>query len=389
MMNRFIDALAGLKNDDLYRTLNTVTLPQDRETIINGRRVLLFSSNSYLGLAADPAIREKVIAAMAEFGTGAGGSRLVTGNLALHETLESMLASFQGTGDALVFTSGYTANVGVISAVCDKDSVVFSDALNHASIIDGCRLSRARVIVYAHNDPEDLEARIRAAGPCKGLIVTDGVFSMDGDIARLPDLVRISRENNLLLMVDDAHATGVLGATGKGSLEHFGLPSECVDILMGTLSKAIPSEGGYICGSEKLCDFLKNTARSFIYTTALAPMSTAAAIGGVEHLRTRPETVQRLQANIRYFTRRLEEEGIRQGGETAIIPVLAGSEADARAASEKLFALGIYVPCIRYPTVAKGQARLRFTVMASHTHDDMEYAVNCLKKILPRERIWA
>ncbi|MDR1776477.1 MAG: 8-amino-7-oxononanoate synthase [Desulfovibrio sp.] len=373
----FAARLSELKKAHLHRSVYTFCSPQGREAEVNGKRVLVFSSNNYLGLAQDPVIKQKATAALERFGVGTGSSRLVAGNMTPHMELEALLASFKGTEAALVFTSGYTANVGVISALCDRDSVIFSDALNHASIIDGCRLSKAKTVVYAHNDPDDLLQKIRETCPGKGLIVTDGVFSMDGDIAHLPELARISREHKLLLMVDDAHATGVLGETGRGTLEHFGLGPDAVDVVMGTLSKAIPSEGGFICGSRNLCEYVRNTARAFIYTTSPSPATVAAAAGGIEHIRDHPETVRRLQDNVRHFASRLRASGLPCAGETPIVPVVVGGEALALRASEELFNLGIFVPAIRYPTVAKGQARLRFALSAAHTHDDLDYAAAC------------
>lgn len=380
----FAAALAEIKNANLYRSFRTLSTAQGREAVVDGRRVLLFSSNSYLGLADEPEIARKCKEAVERYGVGSGGSRLTTGNMTPHMELERHLAAFKGTESGLAFSSGYMANLGAIPALSDKDGVIFSDALNHASIIDGCRLSRAKTVVYAHNDMDDLVSKIRDARPKKGMIVTDGVFSMDGDMARLPELVRIKERHGLLLMVDDAHATGVLGRSGRGSLEHFGLDSRTVDVLMGTLSKAIPSEGGFICGSEELCDYLKNAARSFMYTTAPSPAAVAAAAAGVEYVRNHPQRVRRLQDNASYFSARLCEMGMPSSGETPIFPVVVGEEEAAGWASEELFKLGVFVPCIRYPTVAKGKARLRFTLMATHTRDDMDYAISCLKRALGR-----
>lgn len=380
----FEAALAEIKRCNLYRKLCTISTPPGREAVIDGKKALLFSSNSYLGLADEPFIKQRAIRAVEQYGTGSGGSRLVTGNMTPHMELEKVLAEFTGTEACLLFNSGYTANLGAISALADRDSFIFSDALNHASIIDGCRLSRATTIIYRHNDPDDLAAKIREIQPQKGLIVTDGVFSMNGDLARLPDLVRIKQESGLLLMIDDAHATGVLGRTGRGSLEHFGLSGGSVDVLMGTLSKAIPGEGGFVCGSAGLCDFLKNKSRPFIYTTAMSPGAAATGAAAVRYIDEHPELVRRLQENIRYFSERLALSGISARQDTAIIPVPVGEEGAAMRAGEDLFGLGVFVPCIRYPTVAKGQARLRFTIMAAHTQGDMDYAVDRLEEVLIR-----
>ena len=377
-----VSALAAMKSANLHRQRKTAATAPERTVVIDGKEMLLFSSNSYLGLSTLPAIVHAAKEAMDIYGTGAGGSRLTTGNMEPHMRLEKQLAAFKGAQASLVFSSGYMANIGALTALSDSESVIFSDALNHASIVDGCRLSKARVVIYAHNDPDDLVAKICEARPKKGIIVTDGVFSMDGDIAKLPELVRIKAEHKLLLMVDDAHATGVMGASGRGSPEHFGLENKAVDIVMGTLSKAIPGEGGFICGSEELCDYLRNSARSFIYTTALSPAIAAATTAAVEYIQKHPERVQRLQENMRYFSNCLEGLGIHATSSTPIFPVIIGEEGKALRISGKLQELGVFVPCIRYPSVAKGEARLRFTVMASHTRDDMEYAASCLKLTL-------
>lgn len=378
----FAARLAAIRASHLYRRLRTLSTPQGREVVMDGQRVLLFSSNSYLGLAGNAQIRCSAVRALEAFGSGSGGSRLVTGNMTPHMQLESALAAFKGSESALAFTSGYTANMGVISALCHKDTVIFSDALNHASIIDGCRLARGRTVVYAHSHMDDLLEKIRQVRPSQGFIITDGLFSMDGDLARLPDLAHIARRHGLTLMVDDAHATGVLGATGRGTLEHFGLSHEDVPIVTGTLSKAIPSEGGFVCGSKDLCDLLRNTARPFIFTTAPSPASVAAATAGIELIAAHPELVRRLQDNVSYFTRSLAQQGMNVPGQSPIIPIMVGEEEKAVRAAEALLALGVFAPCIRYPTVAEGQARLRLTVMAAHTRDDLDYAAISLRKAL-------
>lgn len=379
----FSAAIHLLKEGHLHRSLRTLSSPQSRQVSIDGRNVLLFSSNSYLGLAEEPAIVESAVRAMEQYGVGAGGSRLMAGNMTCHMELEADLASFMGTESCVVFTSGYTANLGAISAIAGKDSVIFSDALNHASIIDGCRLAKGRTVIFKHNDIDDLVLKIRETRPACGLIVTDSVFSMAGDMARLPDLVQVKNDWGLMLMVDDAHATGVLGVTGRGSVEHFKLIPSDVDILMGTLSKAIPSEGGFIGGTTELCDYLKNTARSFIYTTALSPSTAAAAHAGLLYVRDHPERVRQLQNNARYMAARLSSLGLHTtDGQTPIIPVIIGEEDKAATLSQRLLEYGIFVPAIRYPSVAKGQAQLRFTVMATHTQQDINFAVDTLKSIL-------
>ena len=381
-MDSFASRIDAIKAAHLYRKLRTLSTPQGREVVIDGQHVLLFSSNSYLGLNTNEHICGEAIRAVEEFGVGSGGSRLVTGNMTPHMRLEAAVAEFKGSEAALAFTSGYTANVGVISSLCHKDTVIFSDALNHASIIDGCRLARGLTAVYAHNDMDDLLQRVRHLRPRQGFIVTDSVFSMDGDIARLPDLASIARTYGLTLVVDDAHATGVLGATGRGSLEHFGLSHDDVPVVTGTLSKAVPSEGGFVCGSSSLCDLIRNTARSFIFTTAPSPSTAATAAAGLEYIAAHPELVARLQGNVAYFVKKLGRIGMNVQGQSPIIPIMVGDEEKAAQAAEALLALGVFVPCIRYPTVPKGMARLRLTVMAAHTREDLDYAAICLEKAL-------
>ena len=378
MLARYAEKLEALRQANLYRKRNVFDGPQSPETTINGAPYLLFASNSYLGLSNDAGIRARAMNALERFGVGAGGSRLTTGTSALHVELESLLASFKGSESALVFSSGYTANVGLLSTLCGAGDVILSDALNHASIIDGCRLSKATVIPFAHNDIADLQCKISQTGGRPGLIVTEGLFSMDGDMAPLPELLRISRENGLLLVVDDAHGTGTVGQTGRGSLEHFALPFEEHLVVVGTLSKALASEGGFVCGSAVLCDYLRNTARSHIFSTALSPVAVAAALGAVEHIQGNAGVVRTLHENVRYFCELLEGIGLPSHSATAIQPVHVGDEGAAAIASEALLRRGVFVPCIRYPTVKKGQARLRFSLMASHTRAQMEYAVSCL-----------
>jgi len=374
--------LDEIKENNLYRQLHTVGKASEKNTVINGKEVLLFSSNNYLGLANHSEIKKKAAAATKEYGIGSGGSRLTTGNFALHMKLESTIAKFKSSEAAIVFNCGYMANIGAISSLCDEDTVIFSDALNHASIIDGCRLSKARTVVYAHNDIDELKEKIEAIRPKKGMIITDSVFSMDGDIANLPGIIQLAKDNRLAVMTDDAHATGVIGKTGRGIAEHFGLSAGDIDVKMGTLSKAAASEGGYICGSSNLCDYLKNTARSFIFSTSLSPASIASAAGALEYIDTHPEIVSQLQNNIVYLNDALSRIGIESKNQTAIIPIIVGSEKKAIDAFNSLFNMGIFVPCIRYPTVKKGEARLRVTLMATHTQSDINYLVECLRKVI-------
>ena len=378
-----IQKLEGIKQKNLYRQLRTLSEAQEKNTVIDGKEVLLFSSNNYLGLSNQTPIKEAAIAAITKYGIGSGGSRLTTGNLDLHMKLESTIAEFKKRDAAVLFNCGYMANVGTLSALCsEEDMVIFSDALNHASIIDGCRLSKAKTVIYAHNDINDLKAKIESVRPKKGLIVTDSVFSMDGDIANLPDIVQLARDSRLAVMTDDAHALGVIGKTGRGIAEHFGMPAGDIDVMMGTLSKAVSSEGGFVCGSKNLCDYLKNTARSFIFSTSLSPASIASSTSALEYIDAHPERVKQLQDNIAYLNHSFSRIGIESKSETAIIPVIIGSEEKGLHMFQRLFEMGIFVPCIRYPTVKKGEARLRITLMATHTHSDIDYLVECMKKIV-------
>ena len=366
----FADELKQLKEQNLYRSMRTMDSEQSSYVEMQGRKILMFASNSYLDLAADARVKQAAADAALQWGAGSGGSRLTTGNTALHEALESKLAQFKDTEAALVFNTGYMANVGIISALCNSESVIFSDEYNHASIIDGARLSKARIVVYKHNDMQDLEAKILATPCSRGLIVSDAVFSMDGDIVDLPGLVALGKKYHLLTMIDEAHATGVIGKNGHGTLEHFG--STCKpDILMGTLSKALGSEGGYACSSKVIIDYLKNKARSFIFATSQAPATLAAALKAIEVLEQEPERAQSLQHNVEFFLNALHAEGVEAYSPTAIIPVIIGDEATALQVADELLANGVLAPAIRYPTVAKGTARLRIALMATHTEAEL------------------
>lgn len=352
--------------EGLYRTMRVISSPQTAEVTAEGRPRLMLASNSYLGLTDEPRVIAAGQEALARYGAGSGGSRLTTGNLSLHESLEKDLARFKGTESALLFNTGYMANVGILSALASMGAVIFSDALNHASIIDGCRLGHARTVVYRHGDAADLEDKIRAAAPSFGVIVSDAVFSMDGDIAPLPDLMALGKKYGLLVMMDEAHATGVIGKTGRGIVEYFGLREE-PDILMGTMSKALASEGGFVCGRQLLIDYLRNTARSFIFSTSLAPAALATAQAALALLAEEPERVARLAENTRIFCAALGAAGIEAKSDSAIVPIVIGDEGRAMAVAQRLYEEGIFLSAIRYPTVARGSARLRAALMATHT----------------------
>lgn len=379
--------LRELEGQDLLRRMTVFDSPRDGRAVAEGAPVRLFSSNSYLDLGREPAVTAFAAEILERYGVGAGGSRLTTGTTRVHTLLEETIAAFKGREAALVFHAGYMANVGAISALAGPGDVIYSDALNHASIIDGCRLSRAEVVVYRHNDMDDLERKILARPGRGGLIVSDGVFSMDGDIVDLPRLTWLADQHGLLSMIDEAHATGVIGATGRGTEEHYHMEGR-VDVLMGTLSKAVGSEGGFLCGSRLLVDYLLNRARSFLFSTALSPVSAAAAVQGLRLIAEQPERVRRLQDNIALFCRALRERGIPAASETAIIPIVIGDEGAALAAMERLRAEGFFVSAIRYPTVARGSARLRVTLTAGHTGRELAALAEALGRcITPGEEL--
>ena len=369
--------LEQLKEQQLHRSMRTIDSQQSKYVELNGRQVLMLASNSYLDLAADARVKQAAADAALRWGAGSGGSRLTTGTIALHRLLEARLARLKHTQAALLFNTGYMANVGTISALADSESVIFSDEYNHASIIDGCRLSRARIVVYKHNDMADLERKL-AATPCKkGLIVSDAVFSMDGDIVDLPRLVQLGRQYNLLTMIDEAHATGVIGTTGCGTAEYYGYKCQ-PDITMGTLSKALGAEGGFVCGSRTVIDYLINKARSVIFSTAQCPATLGAALAALDELEKEPQRAARLQHNVKYFCQCLQQCGIAAASETAIIPIMIGDEGTALKVADDLLNKGYMIPAIRYPTVPQGTARLRAALMATHTDEELAAAAQAI-----------
>jgi 8-amino-7-oxononanoate synthase len=373
--------LNQIREGGLYRQMKYLQSPQNAHVRLAGQDILMLSSNSYLGLCADDRLKQAAYDAIEQYGTGSGGSRLTTGSYGIHKQLEKEIAAFKGTEAALVFGTGYMANVGAISAIADKNWVIFSDRLNHASIIDGCRLSGAQIVVYAHCDPADLENKVKQHRDRKGLIITDGLFSVDGDIAPLPELVRIAREYQLLLMVDDAHATGVLGDNGGGTAEYFGLTGG-IDIAMGTFSKALASEGGFIAGRQSLIDYLSNTARSFIFSTALSPATIAASLAALGIVRTEPAARKTLLAHSLCFREELRAMGFNVPDHpTPIISIVLGRPEVAVDFSERLMARRIFVSAIRPPTVPQGTSRLRINMMATHTKDDLTRALICIEEI--------
>ncbi|MBQ9725997.1 MAG: 8-amino-7-oxononanoate synthase [Kiritimatiellae bacterium] len=375
------EELAALEAAGLRRACRACDGPTGPRTRLGGRDVLVLASNDYCDLARDPRVVRAAADAAARWGAGSGGSRLITGSQPPHAALERHLAAFKGTGDAVVFGSGYMANLGTVAALCGKGDAILSDALNHASIIDGCRLSRAAVTVYRHGDMDDLARALAAVrGARRVLVVSDAVFSMDGDLLDLPRFLALCRAHGAVSMIDEAHATGVLGATGRGLCEHFGCGRP--DVLMGTLSKALGSAGGYVAGSRALCDFLRNKARSFVFSTSLPAPAMAAADAALAALEAEPERAAAARGNAAFLVAELAARGVAAATQSAIVPIPVGDEAAAVRASERLLAEGVWVPAIRYPTVARGAARLRASVMSSHTREDLAFAAGAIARAL-------
>lgn len=345
------------------------------------KEYLMMASNNYLGLTFDERVIEGAIKGAQQYGTGSGGSRLVSGTFPLFTDLERELAKFKNTEKALVFNTGYMANVGTISAIADKNTIIFSDALNHASIIDGCRLSRGSVKAYNHCDVDELKYLLKEVERnTRKLIVTDGVFSMDGDIAPLDKLYELSREYNALLIVDDAHATGTIGS-GHGTAAYYGLEKE-VDIQLGTLSKSLGSVGGYVAANSTIIDYLVNMSRSFIFSTALSPADIGAALAALHVLESDTSVLRRLQNNVNYMADCLNSIGIYATNDTPIFPILIGSNEDTLTVSNYLYNAGIIGTAIRPPTVPVGESRIRLTVTAAHNKEQIDYVCQSLHNAL-------
>ncbi|MEX0972791.1 MAG: 8-amino-7-oxononanoate synthase [Solirubrobacterales bacterium] len=373
-MTDVAERLEELGASGLRRRLRLVEGAQGPRILLDGEPVLLLCSNDYLGLAGEPRVREAAAEAALRWGAGAGASRLISGNMEPHVELERRLAAFKGYEAALLFGSGYLANVGTIAALAGRGGVVFSDELNHASIVDGCRLARAETFVYRHGDVEHLAWGLDQAGGRAALIVSDGVFSMDGDVAPLEDLVRLARTHDCRLMVDEAHATGALGPGGRGSVAAAGLSDE-VDLVVGTLGKALGSYGAYACCDADLREYLLNTARSFIFSTALPPAAPAAALAALELLEAEPQRVRRLAANAAVLRQGLAAEGLDPGGgESQIVPLEVGDAGRTMELCERLLGRGVFAQGIRPPTVPPGSSRLRFSVMATHEPAELREA---------------
>ena len=376
-----ITRLKEIEQKGLYRTLNQVESPSDAIVTTNGRTVIEFSSNNYLGLANHRTLKEVAREAVSAYGVGSGASRLIAGNLALYRTLEDRLAQFKGTEASLVFPTGYQTNIGTITALSGPEDVIFSDALNHASIIDGCRLSKAPIITYPHRDMDALEKLLKRTPSARNrLIITDGVFSMDGTIAPLPRLVDLTRTYDCLLMVDEAHATGILGAHGRGTAEHFHVEDD-ISIHMGTFSKALGSLGGYIAGSRTLINYLINTSRNLIYTTGLPPAVLAVNHAAIDLVESASSLRDALWERTHFFKKELDRLGFDTlETETPIIPLIVGEAAKTVHFSSLLFERGIHAHGIRPPTVPEGLSRLRISIIATHTWNDLHRGLEVFEK---------
>jgi glycine C-acetyltransferase len=376
------DELARLRSQSLYRHLRVLDGEQRARASFDGRTVVNLSSNNYLGLTTHPRLRDRAIEAIRTYGVGSGSVRTIAGTMALHMELERRLAEFKKVEAVVVFQSGFTANAGTVSAILTRDDVVISDELNHASIIDGCRLSRAAIKVFPHKDVDAARRIIRDLPAAqRKLLITDGVFSMDGDLGPLPDLCALAEETGCIMMVDDAHASGVFGANGRGTIDHFGMHGR-VDVQVGTLSKAIGALGGYVAGSRDLIEYLYHRARPFLFSTSHPPAVAAACIAAIDVLMEEPEIIDRLWNNARFFKAGLEQLGFDTGmSESPITPVIVGEGATAMALSDRLFEEGVFAQGIAYPTVALDRARVRTIVTATHTREDLQFALEAFGKV--------
>ena len=378
----------------LYPDMRIIDGPPEPEVIVDGKKTLMFSSNNYLGLATHPRMIEAASAALKKYGTGSDGSRLLSGNLKVHREFEEAIAKFKGGDDAIVFPTGYSANIGVISAVMNPikvgpsdffnlKGVVISDELNHASIIDGAIMSKQKKAIYKHRDMNDLERLLRKYKRRRKLVVTDGVFSMDGDIAPLDKISELCKKYDALSMIDEAHSTGIVGKTGHGTLEHFGLKAmEDIDIVLGTCSKALANTGGFVVANKMLVRYLKVASRSYFFSTAMTPAASAALIMALKIIEEEPQWREKLWENANYLRNGFKANGFNTfTSETQIIPILVGLDENGIKFSRMLFDRGIFAPCIRWPAVAKGEARIRFTVMATHTREQLDKLLGACKKI--------
>jgi glycine C-acetyltransferase/8-amino-7-oxononanoate synthase len=370
--------LEQLRREGLYRHRRVIESAPGARVMLDGSEVLLLCSNDYLGLAAHPAVRAAASEAAERWGAGAGASPLVSGHMAIHRELEHELAEFKGHDACVLFGSGFLANIGVIAALAGADDVILSDALNHASLIEGCRLSRAETIVYDHCDLDSLAAGLGRADGRQAVIVTDAVFSMDGDLAPLADIIELARRHQARVVVDEAHATGVVGPRGRGLVSALGAERD-VDVVVGTLGKALGSYGAFACCDRTMAEFLVNRARTLIFSTASAPPSVAAALAALRIVRDEPAIVERMRRNARLLRRELADRGFAvAAGEMPIVPILVGDPRDATALSDAALSGGVFVQAIRPPTVPDGTSRLRVVATAAHTENDLHTAAATL-----------
>jgi glycine C-acetyltransferase len=383
------DELNNLREQKLYqhlRILETEQLPVAR---FDGQEVINLSSNNYLGLTTHPKLKQRALEAIEKYGVGSGAVRTIAGTMTIHMQLEEKIAKFKNVEAAVVFQSGFAANAGTVAAILGKDDLIISDELNHASIIDGCRLSRAEIKVFPHKDVEACEKILKEieSRKCHKLLVTDGVFSMEGDIAPLPHLVALAEKYGCIMMIDDAHASGVLGKNGRGTVDHFGLHGR-VDIQVGTLSKAIGALGGYICSTRDAIEFLYHRARPFLFSTSHPPSVAATCLAAFEVLEEEPQLVENLWANTKFFKEGLEKLGFNTGmSETPITPVIVGDAAMAHEFSRQLFQAGVFAQGIGYPTVPVGKARIRTIVTAAHTREQLTRALEIMKDVAKELKI--
>ena len=390
------DQMNELKKKGTHMKLRVLEDPQAPECTFDGKRVINLASNNYLGLTTHPKLEEAALAAIKKFGVGSGAVRTVSGTMTIHIELEEKIARFKHTEASVVFQSGFAANAGTVSAILGKEDFIISDELNHASIIDGARLSRATIKVFRHKDIAHAEEQLAsvAGQPGHKLIITDGVFSMDGDIGPLPALCDLADKYGAIMMIDDAHSSGVLGRNGRGTVDHFNMHGR-VDIQVGTLSKAIGALGGYVCGSRELIDFLYHRARPFLFSTSHPPSVAATCIAAFDVLEQEPELIEKLWENTRYFKKELGTLGFNIGGvntpvsETPITPIIVGEGRLAMEFSRELFNEGVFTPGIAFPTVAEGKARLRTIMTATHTREQLDRALEVLKKVGKRMGIVA
>ncbi len=393
-MQKIKKILEYVDRNGLYPDLRIIEGGADPEVKIDGKKVLMFSSNNYLGLATHPELKKAAIEAINKYGVGSDGSRMLSGNLKIHRDFELAIAKYKGGEDAIVWPSGYQANVGVITAVMNppkivpidfakSKNIIISDELNHASIIDGCVMSKQKKVVFKHNDINDLEKKLKKYKKKRKLVIVDGVFSMDGDIAPLDKIAPLCKEYDAMLMIDEAHATGMLGKNGHGTPEYFNLkPGKDIDIVLGTCSKSLAASGGFVVGNKDLIRYLRISSRSYIFSTAMTPASSASLIKALEVLEKHPEIREKMWENVKYMRMGFNKIGFDTlGSETQIIPILIGTDENAIKFTRKLFEKGIFGPCVRWPAVEKNKARIRFTVMATHTKKQIDYLLKTCEEI--------